>query len=73
MKVIGFRLLLTAVGIAVAGIPTWLYLIARNLLNPEGFWQNLVILGAGLYVLGGFQIFFAIGLLFWLWAVWTAD
>lgn len=71
MKGIGSKLLLSLLGVLIAGIPVWLYLIASNLLNPEGFWQNLVVLGIGLYVLGGFQILFGIGLLVWLWAIWT--
>jgi hypothetical protein len=71
MKGIGLKLFLSVIGIAVAGIPTWLYLIASGMLNPEGFWQKLVVMGLGLYVLGGIQFFLVIGLLIWLFTVWT--
>lgn len=71
MKDIGFKLFLTVAGIALAGIPVWLYLTASSLLNPEGFWQKLVVMGVGLYVLGGIQFFLGIALLVWLWTVWT--
>lgn len=71
MKDLGFKLFLTVLGIAIAGIPSWLYLLMSSALNPEGFWQNLVMVGVGLYVLGGFQFILLIGLFAWLWAVWT--
>jgi hypothetical protein len=53
-----FLLFLLTWGIAL--IPTWLYLIVRFLLNPEGFWQEFFLLGLGLYVLGTIQLFMAL-------------
>ena len=48
---------------AVALIPFWLYLLARFLFNPEGFWENLVLAGIGLYIMGTIQFFmFCFGL-----------
>jgi hypothetical protein len=73
MKDLGFKLVLTLVGVLIAGIPTWLYLIMSSLLDPEGFWQKLVVMGLGLYVLGGIQFFLGIALLVWLYHVWLAD
>ncbi len=71
MKDLGFKLVLTAAGIAVAGIPTWFYLAASSMLSPEGFWQKLVVFGLGLYVLGGIQLILVIVLIAWLLAVWS--
>lgn len=48
--------------LAIAGI-TILCFLLRWFLNPTGFWQNFAVFGAGVLLLGGFQIF---GLIFWL-------
>jgi hypothetical protein len=37
-------------------IPTWIYLLADTLFEPNGFWQNLVLFGIGLYFLGALQL-----------------
>lgn len=65
------RLMLSAVCIVLALVPTWFFLVARSLLSPEGFWQEVFVFGVGLYFLGGLQIFLAIALLFVLAAIWT--
>ncbi|OGM98454.1 MAG: hypothetical protein A2915_00625 [Candidatus Yanofskybacteria bacterium RIFCSPLOWO2_01_FULL_41_34] len=41
-------------------IPVWIFLGARSFTNPEGFWQNIVLLGVGFWVLGGAQVVFAV-------------
>ncbi len=46
------------------GIPTWLYLLARWLLEPQGFLAEFLVLGLGLYVLGSIQL-----VLFFVWIV----
>lgn len=46
----------TLVTLAFALIPFLGYLLARLLLSPVGFWQNLVLAGLGLWVLGFVQI-----------------
>lgn len=64
------KLFFTVLGFAVAGIPMWGYLLADSIFEPQGFWQNLVLAGFGLYFLGAVQILFAlvfIGFLFWVW------
>ena len=48
----------------IALIPTLFLIAAYLLLSPEGFWQNFILLGAGVYVLGSVQFFLAI-----VWAV----
>ena len=42
-------------------IPLWIFLLARLVFNPQGFWQNLVLTGLGVWVLGGLQVAFLIG------------
>ena len=56
---------------ALCWIPVWLYFIIRWLLDPEGFIAEFLLLGLGLYVLSGIQLF-----LFFLWvalllSIWT--
>lgn len=36
-------------------IPTWVFLLIRYLLNPQGFWENFAVFGAGVWILGAFQ------------------
>lgn len=36
--------------------PTWLFIFAKSVLSPEGFWQQFIFYGLGVYLLGGFQI-----------------
>lgn len=59
-----FRLFAFAVLWLVCLIPTWIFLLARYLLHPEGFWQNLLVYGLGFYVLGGFQVVLFIAAVF---------
>lgn len=54
------KLLVTAIVVLIGGMPTWLFLLARYVLSPEGFWQNLILGVVGLWLLGGLQIFLAI-------------
>lgn len=37
-------------------IPTWIYLLVDALFEPNGFWQNIVLFGIGLYFLGALQL-----------------
>jgi len=58
--------ILTIILLAMALIPTWLFLLIKNLLNPEGFWQQFVVYGFGLWLFGGLQfvlILAALGIL----------
>jgi len=41
--------------------PTWIWLAATYIFSPIGFWQNFVMLGLGVYVLGGLQILLLVG------------
>jgi len=53
--------LFTIVCGAIALIPTWFWLFMKSVLNPEGFWQNFVVYGAGIFFLGFFQITLIVG------------
>lgn len=54
------------------GIPTWLYLLARWLLEPQGFLAEFLVLGLGLYVLGAAQFFLFIFWIVLLLAIWNS-
>lgn len=59
--IVGF-ILLTLV---IIFIPTELYLLIRIIVQPEGFWQELILTGIGLYFLLGIQfILLIIGVVF---------
>jgi len=51
-----FNLLYTALLALVCLIPFWLYLGARNLIDPEGFLAEFFVFGVGVWLLGGMQI-----------------
>ncbi|HXV26485.1 MAG TPA: hypothetical protein VD862_00425 [Candidatus Paceibacterota bacterium] len=57
----------------VCGIPAWIFLGARALLEPEGFWQNLAVTGLGVWILGGFQFFGIILFIAALVSLWTHE
>lgn len=61
---------ITLVSLVVAAIPLWIWLAAHNMLEPNGFWQEIVVLGLGVWILGGLQIIFVFFLLVWLVALW---
>lgn len=51
-------------------LPTWTFLGARILVNPEGFWQNTVFFGLGFWILGTIQfvlIAFGLAITFLVW------
>ena len=55
--------------LVVTLIPTWLFLLIRHFTDPNGFWQNLVLVGLGMWFLGGIQIilmFFWVGVVIFL-------
>lgn len=70
MKVI-LCLLITAVIWGIALSPLWLFLTAKSLADPEGFWQNFVMFGFGLWALGGLQLFLLVVGVFITLFVWT--
>jgi hypothetical protein len=71
MKEFFQRLGFTLLGIVVAFIPAWLYLLARVAFSPQGFWQNIVLFGFGVWILGAIQFILVIVLVFVLVAIWS--
>ncbi|MEN9614383.1 MAG: hypothetical protein RLZZ347_690 [Candidatus Parcubacteria bacterium] len=69
MSVIG-KILWSLVVVVLGLIPLWIYLIARLLLQPHGFWQELVLVGLGLWVLGFVQFVFAVIGIFLIFLIW---
>jgi len=46
-----------------AFIPTDIFLAVHYFLEPNGFWQSIILIGLGAWILGGFQIMLLIGAL----------
>lgn len=65
------RLLCTLFIAILVSLPTDLFLLIRHFAEPQGFWQNLVILGLGFYFLGVIQIalfIFGVAIFIAIWA-----
>ena len=54
------KLVMSFLVVMAALMPTWFWLAIKDITNPEGFWQTFVLLGVGMWFLGGFQIVFLI-------------
>ena len=65
------QVVVSLIASVVAFIPLWLILLGRWLLEPEGFWQKLVLYGLGFYFLGFIQFILAIVLIGVLVAIWS--
>ncbi len=66
------RWFLTLVIAVLVLIPTWIFLLAKSLLNPEGFWQTLVTYGLGFYFLAGIQFIMLVVGFFLIGMVWAS-
>ena len=49
---------------AILYIPAWIYLLAKYVFAPTGFWQNIVLFGLAFWILGFIQF-----VLFIVWVV----
>lgn len=58
------KLFFTFIISVIGFMPVELYLLVKYFLSPEGFWQNLVLLGIGVWFLGVIQ-----AILFILWVL----
>jgi len=47
--------------LVVMFIPAYIFIGAHYFLAPEGFFQNFILLGVGVWLLGGLQLFCFIG------------
>lgn len=53
-------------------LPTEFYLLVKYAFAPTGFWQNLILLGVALWVLGGLQFIMFLAWAFFMFALWTS-
>lgn len=55
-----FNLIYTVLIALVCLVPVWLYLGARNVLDPQSFLGEFFVFGVGVWLLGGMQIILAL-------------
>lgn len=65
------KFVLSALIAALSLTPFWIFLLVKNLLDQHGFWQKFLVLGVGVYFLGGLQIICLVGALALLFMLWT--
>mgnify|MGYP001613068945 FL=1 len=56
----------------LALFPLWMYLTARFLLEPKGFWQEFFLFGVGVWLLSSLQIIFLLIALVIIFLIWKA-
>lgn len=71
LKKLAIKWTLTIVSLAVALLPFWIFLAVKHSFAPEGFWQNLVLAGLGLWLGGALQIILLLVFLFVLYFIWN--
>lgn len=54
----------------IAFAPAELYFLVKYFLSPEGFWQNLILLGISVYILGFIQLILFIFWVIFLFLLW---
>lgn len=54
------KVLLSIGIIAFSAIPTEFFILFKQMLNPEGFWQKFIFTVVGVYALGAMQIAFLV-------------
>lgn len=64
------RVFRSLIAIVVCAWPIELYFVLRHVASPDGFWQELLLAGFGIWVLGGLQLGFLIIAVVWLLLVW---
>ena len=65
------KLILSLVSFVLCFIPTWLYLLVKWILSPEGFWQNIILFGVGVWILGSIQVILFIIFIYLLIRIWS--
>lgn len=65
------KLFSSVIATIFCGIPVLLYLLARWLLDPQGFFAEFLVLGLGVYVLGSIQFFLFFIWLYLLLIIWS--
>lgn len=64
------KILWSLVVLAIGLVLVWIYLAVRLLLTPNGFWQELVLVGLGVWVLGFVQLIFGFVALLLIFSIW---
>lgn len=65
------KLVISVLIVALALTPFWIFLATKHLLDPQDFWQKFLVLGVGVYLLGGLQIICLCAAIAAIWACWT--
>lgn len=65
-------LLLSGIALFFCLFPTWIWLTAWYFSAPDGFWQKMLLVGIGLWFLGGLQFILAIVLAAALLLIWSS-
>jgi hypothetical protein len=68
-KVLG-QFWISSIAIFLCLIPTWIWLVAWYVTTPDGFWQKMLLVGIGLWLLGAIQFFLIIALAAALLLIW---
>lgn len=68
-----FKIIASLTVILLALIPTWIYLLAKLILSPQGFWQGMAVFALGVITLGELQIVLLIIMVILLLAIWLFD
>lgn len=70
MKIVK-RIFWSLVAVVAGCIPIELYLLARLIFEPSGFWQNFALTGVAFCFMGVFQLLLLVILAVFLLFVWT--
>lgn len=65
------KLTVSLIATVIALIPVWIYLLAKWVFAPEGFWQNFFLSGVGVWLLGSVQVILLVILLIVFFAIWS--
>jgi hypothetical protein len=57
-KNLAVQWVLQIISVLIAFLPTIFFFSVKALLSPEGFWQNFMVYGLGMWFLGGLQLIF---------------
>lgn len=50
----------TVLTLGIMFVPTLVFFLAKNAMNPVGFWQVFAVYGGGIFLFGGLQVGFII-------------
>lgn len=65
-----YKIVISIFAVLIGSIPFDIWYGIKSLLGPVGFWQNLIIVGAGFYFFGIIQLVFIVFTIIFLADVW---